>query len=246
MDGQISVKEANRFVRKQFRVLMEEHGFLKNKRTGFYFRIQESFIQVFILRFSRSLPQIECLLLPGFLYVNGRLPYMDARYVRLENQLVPKSSMYFSDIIIPGPPQAYRLERFQRVWDANRRALEEILIPYLDRLDFNETLSIFQAGRNELFQTRMGASDGVSCAAAVGLLKRASYEDGYDRLSVLRDIYAKEVNPSMEDKFLFRKNLDYVDELLFLLQNKPDQWKDMVSRRIAETERETLLLWTEC
>ena len=64
MDGQISLKEANAFVRKQFQGLMKRHGFLKNKRTGFYVRIQSGFVQIFILRFLRSLPQIECLLLP--------------------------------------------------------------------------------------------------------------------------------------------------------------------------------------
>lgn len=241
MDEKISVKDANNLVRKNFRELMKQHAFVKNKMTGFYFRIQGYFIQTFILRFSRSLPQIECLLLPAFLYANGHLPYIEARYVRLESQLVPKESIFFSDIIIPGPPQVYRLERFNSVWNANQRILEEILIPYLDKLDFRETLSIFQSGKNDFFQTRMGASDYVSCAVAVGLLKCSFYEESYEQLLKMRDIYAKAVSPSSD---LFQKNLDYIDDLLFLLQNKPDQWEDKISKRIAQTESETYLLWT--
>lgn len=245
VDEQISVKDANNLIRKNFRELMKRHGFLKNKRTGFYFRIQGYFVQLLVLRFSRSLPQIECFLLPTFLYANGHLPYVEARYVRLENQLDPKATAFFADIIIPGPPQAYRLERFNSVWDANRRMLEEILIPYLDRLDFNETLSIFQSGRNDFFQTKLGASDYVSCAAAIGLLKCSLYDESYKRLLEMRKVYAKAIRPSSKSSFLFQKNLDYIDDLLFLLKNKPNQWENRISERIAKTEFETSLLWRE-
>lgn len=138
MDGQISLKEANAFVRKQFQGLMKRHGFLKNKRTGFYVRIQSGFVQIFILRFLRSLPQIECLLLPAFLYANGHLPYMEARYIRLKEQLDLKESIFFADIALPGPPGGYHLTQFERVWNANHRVLEELLIPYLDQLDFEK------------------------------------------------------------------------------------------------------------
>lgn len=245
MEEQIKIKDANNLVRKNFRELMKRHGFLKNKRTGFYFRIQGCFIQLFILRFLRSLPKIECLLLPSFLYANGHLPYIEARYVHLGDRLDPKESIFFSDIIILGPPQVYRLERFKSIWNANLRILEEILIPYLDKLDFRETLSIFQSGRNDFFQTRMGASDYVSCATAIGLLKCSFYEESYEHLLGMRAIYAKAANPPSKSTFLFQKNLDYIDDLLFLLQNKPDQWEDKISKRIAKTESETSLLWTE-
>ncbi|WP_298029084.1 hypothetical protein [uncultured Dysosmobacter sp.] len=247
MDELISIRDANNLVRKNFRELMKQHDFVKNKRTGFYFRIQGYFVQIFILSFLRSLPQIKCLLLPTFLYANGNLPYMDARLVRLGNQLDPKASISFSDIVIPGPPQVYRLERFNSVWKANQQILEEMLIPYLDKLDFNETLSIFQSGRNDFFETRMGAYDYVSCAAAIGQLKCSFYEESYGQLLKMRDIYAKAVAPSSKNSpFLFQKNLDYIDDLLFLLKNKPDQWKDKVSERIAKTEAETLLYWEGC
>lgn len=167
---------------------------------------------------------------------------MVARYANLENKTVPGSSLFFSDII---SPQGYSRERFDRVWEANQRALEQILLPYLNELDFIKTLGIFQAGKNEYFQTRMGAYDYVSCTVAVGLLKCFSYEDGYERLLAVRDIYAKAVDSSSESIFLFEKNLAYIDDLLLLLQNKPDQWEDKIYERIAKTEFETSLLWTE-
>lgn len=245
MDEQINIKDANNIVRKNFRVIMKQHGFLKNKKTGFYFRIQDYFLQVFILRFLRSLPQIECLLFPTFLYVNGNLPYMNARYAHFEERLSPKTSIYFSDIIVPGSPQVYQAEKFNRVWKANQNILEKILIPYLDNLDFYETLSVFQSGRNEYFQTRMGAYDYVSCAVAVGRLKCFAYEESYEQLLNMRDIYARAVSPSSKSTFLFQKNLDYIDDLLFLLQNKPDHWEDKISERIAKTELETSSLWME-
>ena len=245
MDGQISLKEANAFVRKQFQGLMKRHGFLKNKRTGFYVRIQSGFVQIFILRFLRSLPQIECLLLPAFLYANGHLPYMEARYIRLKEQLDLKESIFFADIALPGPPGGYHLTQFERVWNANHRVLEELLIPYLDQLDFEKTLSLFQSGKNDFFQTMMGVSDDVACAAAVGLVKCARYEEGLARLLEIRDIYARAANTPSSSRILAQKNLEYIDDMLFFLQNKPDQWENNLSRRIAETELETFRLWTE-
>ena len=245
MSGQINIKDANNIVRKNFRVIMKRHDFLKSKRTGFYFRIKGCFVQLFVLRFSRSLPQIECLLLPTFLYTNGNLPYIEARYVHLENQLVPKTSAFFADIIIPSSPQVYLLEQFYSVWNANQRILEEILIPYLDKLDFRETLSIFQSGRNDFFQTRIGAYDYVSCAVAIGLLKCSFYEESYKRLLEMREVYARAVSPSSKNPFLFNENLDYIDDLLFLLKNRPNQWEDKISERIAKTEFETSTLWME-
>lgn len=132
--------------------------------------------------------------------------------------------------------------------DAHRRLLADLLIPYLDTQDFHKTPSIFQAGKNDFFQTRMGASDCVACAAAVELLKSPAYEEAYPRLLEMRlemrKVYARAVHPSSKSLFLFQENSDYLDELLSLLQHKPDQREDRISRRIAGTEFETSLLWT--
>lgn len=59
------------------------------------------------------------------------------------------------------------------------------------------------------------------------------------------EIYARAISPASTSIFLFQKNLDYIDDLLILLRNKPNHWENKISERIAKTEYETTSLWLE-
>ena len=214
MNEKISQKAANNMVRKKMKNIMKTAGFhLDKQRTGFYFKVQDNFIQLLTLTFSRSLPHINGYLYPTFLYVNGTLPYLEVNMAKLETELGANSSIYFSDILIPESPPSYRIDQFEKIWDCNQRLLESHLIPYLSELDFQKTLSIFESGDTPYFRTKVGASDNVQCTFAIGLLMCGIYDDGYSQLIKAQKAFAKYVNsmsPNAEDVFLFRKNLNFL------------------------------------
>ncbi len=77
------------------------------------------------------------------------------------------STVFPDGAVFPAARHCNRSAKEQiNIEDAHRRLLADLLIPYLDTQDFHKTPSIFQAGKNDFFQTRMGASDCVACAAA--------------------------------------------------------------------------------
>lgn len=247
MDEKITQKAANNLVRKRMLELMKTAGFLRDKqRTGFYFRVQDNFIQMITLTFSRSLPQINGYLFPAFLFVNGTLAYLEASMAKFEKELGANASIYFSDIILPESPPSYHVSQFEKVWECNQKLLVKHLIPYLSNLDFKKTLSLFESGRTPYFRTKMGANDNVQCASAIGLLMVGSFDDGYSQLVEAQSAFAQYVNgmaPNAEDTLLFRKNLTYINNLMWLLQERPDQWKDKISTLIAQTISETIQFW---
>lgn len=247
MDEKILLKDANKMVRKRMSGIMKTAGFLRDKRrAGFYFRVQDNFIHMLTLTFSRSLPQINGYLYPAFLYVNGTLPYLEANMAKLETELGTNSSIYFSDIVLPESPPSYRVVQFEKVWGCNQKLLENHLIPYLSNLNFQRALSLFESGRTPYFRTKMGANDNVQCAFAIGLLMNGLFDDGYNQLHESQRAFAQYVNnmaPNAEDTLLFRKNLAYINNLLWLLQEHPDHWESRINTQIAQTISETVQFW---
>lgn len=244
----ISQKDANSIIRKEIRTMMKQSGFLKAHRSGLFFREKDGFLQSITLGFYRAFPEIKAYIFPTFLYVNGNTPYIEADMIQIQFDEMGENIPFDLPFFIKFKPDpCYYMEQFNEVWSNNKKLLQEYLIPCLDSLDFEKTLALFKEKKTNYFCSHWSVDYALDCAYAVGLLKSGVYEEALEGLKKSREIYAKKVELLGEDNkdiFLFKNNLEYIDDLLYQLQNQPNDWKENIASRIERATDDTLQMWS--
>lgn len=242
-----SRKEANKIIKQRFSDFMKAEGFIKRKGiTGHFFRVKEHFIQYILLDISSSVPEFECQIFPAYLYENGYSRYARQYLCVLDEQL-PKEHQRISFTRISDDYGKYPSDKFNEVWENNKYLIKEVAIPYLDVLDFEKTVALFQNGEDEMFRIKKGTYfdiNAVEFTLAGAFLLKGNYTEGYKKLKEVRDFYFEKAEEYKEDDiWLFGTKADYIDKLLRILEDKSENWENALQNEIAEAEKITLRMF---
>lgn len=242
-----SRKEANKIIKQRFSDFMKAEGFIKRKGvTGHFFRVKEHFIQYILLDISSSIPEFECQLFPAYLYENGYSRYAKQYLYVLEERL-PKEHRKISFTRISDNYGKYPIDQFDEVWENYKYLIKELAISYLDGMDFDKTIELFQNGKDEMFRIKRGTYfdiNAVEFTLAGAFLIRGNYTEGFKKLKAIRDFYFEKAEEyKSNDIWLFSTKADYIDKLLKILENKSENWENKLQNEIAEAERITFRMF---
>ncbi len=241
------MKEANKLIKQRFNDFMKAEGFVKQKRTtSQFFRVKEHFIQHFWLNISSHVPEIECYIYPAYLYENGYSIYAKKDLFLLQEQL-PKEHQKIDFVDIIDDFGKYPSKKLDEVWNNNKYLMKEIMIPYLDTMNFEKTDKLFMDKKDEMFNIQTGTEfqfNIIELTLAGIFLLKGDYPEGYKRLKEVKNFFFQKAQQFKgEDDWLFETKADYINKLLRILEDKAENWECTLQNEIAEAEKITLRMF---
>lgn len=109
----------------------------------------------------------------------------------------------------------YPAESLDMVWENNKCLVEEIVIPYMDRLDFDTTIEMLQNGTNALFKIYNWYPEGkkvIQFTLAVACLLKGEYQEGYQKLLEVKDYFFEKAG-----RFIGSCDLKILEESEYLI-----------------------------
>lgn len=285
----ISLTKGNKLVKKRFNLLMKEHkDFFEEKEPDHFFRVKDHFLQCIWVWIDSSGygPRFQCLIQPAFVPEVGNTCYAAGECIRYKDMLPKeKQKIDFYPVIehLTNEKPLYPVESLDMVWENNKCLIEEIVIPYMDRLDFDTTIEMLKKGTDELFKIYNWYPEGkkvIQFSLAVACLLKGEYQEGYQKLLEVKEYFFKKAELLIgscdlkvfeEAEYLIRirdrKSLeearrltgyydifnmlesydakskaDYIRELIYIMEQKMENWEDRLKRRIEDTEKYSIEL----
>lgn len=197
----LSLMKGNRLIKKRFDVLMKEHkDFWEEKEPNHFCRVKDHFLQCIWIWIDNSGygPRFQCLIQPTFLPEVGNTCYATGECIRYR-EMLPKEKQkidfYPVRVDLPNEKPWYPADKLDEVWENNKYLIEEIVIPHMDRLDFDRTIEMLQSGKDELFKIYNWYPKGkiiMQFTLAVACLLKEEYQEGYQKLLGVRDYFYEE------------------------------------------------------
>ena len=197
----LSITKGNRLIKKRFDLLMKEHkDFFEEKEPYHFCRVKDHFLQyicVWLDSWGYG-PRFKCHIQPAFLPEVGITCYAGGECIRYERMLPKekqKIDFYPVRVISPNEKPWYPADKLDMVWENNKYLIEEIVIPYMDQLNFDRTIDMLQSGRDELFEIYDEAPKNkkiMQFTFGVVHLLKDEYQKGYQKLSEVKDYFFEE------------------------------------------------------
>lgn len=196
----LSLRKGNRLIKKKFILLMKEHiDFFQEKESYMFCRIKDHFLQHILCWNDSSYgPTFKCHIQPAFLPDIGINYYAAAECIRYEDML-PKEKQnidfFFIRVITPNEKPWYPMDKLDMVWENNKYLIEKIVIPYMERLDFDRTIAILKSGKDELFEVSNSYPQdkiAIQFTFAIACLLKKEYQEGYQKLVEIKDYFIHE------------------------------------------------------
>lgn len=102
------------------------------------------------------------------------------------------------------------------VWENNKCLIEDIVIPYMDRLDFDRTIEMLQNGTDALFKIYNWYPEGkkvIHFSLAVAYLLKGEYQEGYQKLLEVKDYFFEKA-----ERFIGSCDLKVLEEAEYLIR----------------------------
>lgn len=110
----------------------------------------------------------------------------------------------------------YPAELLDMVWENNKCLIEDIVIPYMDRLDFDRTIEMLQNGTDALFKIYNWYPEGkkvIHFSLAVAYLLKGEYQEGYQKLLEVKDYFFEKA-----ERFIGSCDLKVLEEAEYLIR----------------------------
>lgn len=284
----LSLTKGNRLIKKRFALLMKGHkDFFEEKEPNNFCRVKDHFLQcIWVWIDSSGDARIQCLIQPAFLPEIGNTCYAVGECIRYK-EILPKEKQKidFYSIIVHSPNEkpCYPADMLDMVWENNKYCIEEIVIPYMDQLDFDRTIEMLQNGTDELFKIYNWYPEGkkvMQFTLAVACLLKREYQEGYQKLLGVKDYFFEKAERligscdlkvfeeaeylirirdrksleearrltgyydiyNMLESYDIKAKADYIRELLYILEQKIENWEDRLMKRIEDTEKYSIEL----
>lgn len=285
----LSITKGNRLIKKKFALLMKGHkDFFEEKEPNNFCRAKDHFLQSIWVGIDSSYqsPRFHSLLQPAFLPEMGNTCYATCECIRYSRMLPKeKQKIDFYDTIVHSTTEKpwYSVGLLDMVWENNKYFIEEIVIPYMDQLDFDRMIEMLQNGTDALFKIYNGYTEGkkvIQFTLAVACLLKGKYQEGYQKLLEVKDYFFEKAERligncdlkvleeaeylirmrdrksleearhltgyddifDMMESYDVKAKVDYIRELLDILEQKMENWEDRLKRRIEDTEKYSIEL----
>lgn len=285
----LSLTKGNRLIKRRFTLLMKEHkDFFEEKESDHFCRVKDHFLQCIWVWIDSSGegPRFQCLIQPAFLPEIGNTCYAVGECICYREMLPKeKQKIDFYPIIVHSPNEKpwYPSNMLDMVWENNQYLIDEIVIPYMDRLDLDRTIEMLQNGTDELFKIYNWYPEGkkvMQFTVAVACLLKGEYQEGYQKLLGVKDYFFEKAERligscdlktfegaeylirirdrksleearrltgyydifNMLESYDTKAKADYIRELLYILEQKMENWEDRLKKRIEDAEKYSIEL----
>ncbi len=193
----LSLSKGNGLIKKRFILLMKEHkDFFQEKESHVFSKIKDHFLHsIWFWNDSSYGPTFKCHIRPAFFPDVGSTCYALGECIRYKKMLAKEEKKIdFFDIRIYSSNEKpwYPINKLDVVWENNKYLIEQIVIPYMDQLDFDKMITMLKSGKDELFETYNRYSYEMQFTFAVACLLKKEYQEGYQKLVEVKDHFFDE------------------------------------------------------